>query len=114
MERFLYTLDFYIMPSKRSQFEKNFEKIMEAHHNHDKGLGHRLTLYRTFVGGDDVLSLSIPMESLGDMDLWMHTPEIVIEYFGEEMGIRILNDYSAAMKVWKSKITKRYEFNTAI
>ncbi|KEQ27574.1 hypothetical protein [Paenibacillus tyrfis] len=114
MEQFLYHLDFYIIPSKTSQFEENITKILVAHHNHAKGLGHRMTFYRTFVGGDDVLSLTIPMETLGDMDLWMHTPEIVIEYFGPEEGIRILNDYSSAMKVWKSRITKRFDFNLAI
>ncbi|MGW8957633.1 hypothetical protein [Paenibacillus sp. NPDC055715] len=114
MEQFIYNLDFYIIPGKKTQFEENFTKILVAHNNHPQGLGHRLTFYRTFIGGDDVLSLTLPMESLGDMDLWMHTPEIVIEYFGQEEGIRILNDYSAAMKIWKSKITKRFEFNTAI
>lgn len=113
-QTFLYTLDFYIIPSKTSQFEENISKILVAHREHAKGLGHRMTFYRTFVGGDDVLTLTIPMETLGDMDLWMHTPEIVIEYYGQEEGIRILNDYSSGMKAWKSRITKRYEFDPAI
>ncbi len=107
--KFIYNLDFKLKTEMTPQFESSFAKVIEAHNCHEKGLGKQMKFYRTFAGDRDIIRISVPMASLNEMDLWEHTPEIVLEYFGQELGLKILQDYCDATAGWESSITKPYE-----
>jgi hypothetical protein len=107
--KFIYHLDFILKTELTPQFETSFAKVIEAHHKHEKGLGKQMQFQRSFAAEKDIIQIKVPMESLNEMDLWQHTPEIVLEYFGRELGMRILQDYCDATQGWNSYITKPYD-----
>ena len=109
MADYNYNLAFTIKTELTHQFEYSFGKVIEAHLNHKKGLGHKMSFFRTFVGGRDMIILSLPLESLGSMDYWMHTPEIVLEHYGRDEGLKILNLYCDATVSWETRILKSYD-----
>lgn len=107
-KKFYYSLDFYLKPSLIPQFEASFARVIEAHTHHEKGLGKVMQFERTFADEKEVITIRVEMDSLNEMDQWMHTPEIVLEYFGQERGLKILQDYCDATELWVSRIKKPY------
>lgn len=112
--KFIYSLDFIIKTELTPQFEYSFGKVIEAHVNHEKGLGKKMQFFRSFADEKDIISIKVPMESLCEMDLWQHTPEIVLEYYGKEEGMKILQEYCDSTQLWVSRITKPYDPLSAV
>ncbi|MBE6051738.1 MAG: hypothetical protein E7214_14080 [Clostridium sp.] len=106
--KYVYKLDYYIKEEKTEQFENCLEKIVETHKKHKNGLGDKMEVYRTFIGEEDVVTLMVSMENMAEMDLWIHTPDLVLDLFGMEEGMRILQDYEASLGRTKSSIIEEY------
>lgn len=109
MSNFIYHIDFHIKSEKTTNFEKYFSKIIHAYKKHPTGAKHPIKLERTVIGGNDVITLTIGMNSLEEIGTWGHTPAIVLEYYGQEVGMEILDQYCQSMERWQSKVTKPYE-----
>lgn len=107
-KRFTYHLYFTVKTDLTPQFESSFGQVIEAHMKHEKGLGKIMKFSRTFAGERDVISIHVDMDSLGEMDKWMHTPELVLEYYGQEQGLKVLKDYCDSTEAWNSHITEQY------
>lgn len=112
MTQFLYQLDFILRPDSVASFEKYFGMVIHAHRQHLKGKKDTMHFTRTFLGGNDIITLTIPMESLNEIETWGHTPGLVLEYYGQEQGMEILNNYCKAVKSWESRVSKPYEIIT--
>ncbi|MBE6051740.1 MAG: hypothetical protein E7214_14090 [Clostridium sp.] len=108
--KYLYKLDFYIAPGKILEFERGFSKVLIAEREHKRGLGKNIKLYKTFIGGKNIITFLVPMESLSEMDTWMHLPKLVLEFYGQEEGMKILLEYSYAIDKTYSSIIKKYDF----
>jgi hypothetical protein len=105
--KYVYHLQFHVKPELRRQFATCFAKVLEAHRRHEKGLGAKCACYHSYIGNGDVVRVFVPLQALGDMDLWVHTPQIVMEVFGPQDGLGILENWAAAMDSWESLLLER-------
>lgn len=110
MSKYTYNLDFYIRTELTSVFEENFKKVLDAHRHNTKEKALDMSLSRTFLGGEDVMTLSIAMDSLDEIDSWGHTPALVLEVYGQEEGLKILDNYCKATRRWESRVTTPVEW----
>jgi hypothetical protein len=104
---YLYFLTIDIKMGMRPIFEASLQKLLEAHTKHPKGLSRITTTYDNVAGAGDRAYIVVEMDALGDQDSWMHSPLMVIEIFGHDEGIRILDDLAASQTRWESQILRR-------
>ena len=104
---YLYLLTIDVKTGMRPIFDAALEKLLEAHAKHPKGLSRFTTSYDNVAGAGDRAYLMVEMDALGDQDTWVHTPLMVIEIFGQEQGIQILDDWAGSQIRWASQILRR-------
>ncbi|QHP66045.1 hypothetical protein EI171_00325 (plasmid) [Bradyrhizobium sp. LCT2] len=104
---YLYFLTIDVRTGMRPIFDAALAKLLEAHAKHPKGLSRFTTSYDNIAGAGDRAYLMVEMDALGDQDTWVHTPLIVIEIFGQEQGIQILDDWAGSQIRWESQILRR-------
>jgi hypothetical protein len=104
---YLYFLTIDVKTGMRPVFDAALEKLLEAHARHPKGLSRFTTSYDNIAGAGDRAYLMVEMDALGDQDTWVHTPLMVIEIFGPEQGIQILDDWAGSQTRWESQILRR-------
>ncbi|MBE6051742.1 MAG: hypothetical protein E7214_14100 [Clostridium sp.] len=106
---YLYKTEFHVKTDKTEEFEKGFSKIVEVLLKHEKGHKNALKIERNLFGDEkDVVTMSIIMDKLEKMDGWMHMPEMVMDYYGEEEGVEYLNQYLSGIDSYRTMITKEY------
>jgi|GEM_PF-1878671 len=103
---FLYMLRFDVKPEKARQFADTAEQVMKIHKTHPKGLGENLQFYTSFIGNGEVAFVLVPIDNLGAIDSWTHTPDLLIEALSDGPGQDLLNRWADSISSWESRIVR--------
>lgn len=106
----IFLLEITVNPDKIEEFEENFHKFWAAHFKSKMGLGKSIKFYKTFVGSEGIEIIAmVSIDKFENMDLFQHTPEMILEYYGFKEGAKIMTLYSEGITIQKSRLIKSFD-----
>ncbi|MDP9838384.1 hypothetical protein J2T09_003152 [Neorhizobium huautlense] len=100
---FVYQIAFDVKTELGSQWADGLQTVLKAHREANQK---ELEVYTTYVGDGERAYVRVPLESLGEMDAWVHTPDLVYKTLGDKQGADALARWAQSFKHWDSRILR--------
>jgi hypothetical protein len=100
---FVYQITFDVKTELGSQWAEGLKTVLKAHSEANQK---EPEVYTTYVGDGERAYIRVPLESLGEMDKWVHTPDLVYKTLGDKQGADALARWAESFKHWDSRILR--------
>ncbi|SIT38832.1 hypothetical protein BN2475_170089 [Paraburkholderia ribeironis] len=100
--KYIYQLEFDVKTELGAQWSEGLKVVLDSF---QKGGRPAPEIYTTYVGNGEKAFIRIPLDSLGEMDNWVHTPDLVFQNLGDQKaGATALAKWAQSFKHWESRI----------
>ncbi|QMV14110.1 hypothetical protein [Vibrio spartinae] len=100
---YVYQLEFDVKTEMGAQWAEGLKIVLDAHKQAGQA---EPEIYTTYIGNGERAFVRVPLDKIGDMDDWVHTPDLVHKMLGEQAGSDALAKWAATFTHWESRLLR--------